>query len=79
MLEHVVGAHPVEDELCLIGHAHNMILHGVGEEAALVDELYEGQAGVLLQRILPLLHIKTKLSHFCHCNVKKYYKGVIEM
>ena len=32
-----------------------MVLHGVGEEAALVDQLDEGQAGVLLQRVLPLL------------------------
>ena len=55
MLEHVISAHPVEDELRLVGHPHNVVLHGVGEEAALVDELYEGQSGVLLQRVLPLL------------------------
>ncbi len=55
MLEHVICAHPVEDELRLVGHAHNVVLHGVGEQAALVDELYEGQPGVLLQRVLPLL------------------------
>ena len=32
-----------------------MVLHGVREEAALVDQLDEGQTGVLLERILPLL------------------------
>jgi hypothetical protein len=55
MLEHVISAHPVEDELRLVGHPHDVVLHGVGEQAALVDELYEGQPGVLLQRVLPLL------------------------
>jgi len=44
----VVGAHPVQDELGLVGHAHNVILARVRQQAALVYQLDEGQAGVLL-------------------------------
>ncbi len=65
VLEHVIGAHPVEDELRLVGHPHNVVLHGVGEEAALVDELYEGQPGVLLQRVLPLLESESESESLC--------------
>ena len=28
VLEHVVGAHPVQDELGLVGHAHDVVLSG---------------------------------------------------
>ncbi len=64
MLEDVVSTHPVEDELRLVGHPHDVVLHGVGEEAALVDELYEGQPGVLLQRVLPLLGMESASESF---------------
>lgn len=29
VLEDVVGPHPVQDELGFIGHAHDVVLHGV--------------------------------------------------
>ena len=44
-------------------------LHGVGEEAALVDELDEGQPGVLLQRVLPLL--RAQQHHELHDRVAR--------
>ena len=76
VLHHVLGPHPVEDELGFVGHANDVILHGVrqepntnrtrlksttsatnyhpirnqsGELPAFVDELDEGEPGVLLQ------------------------------
>lgn len=55
VLKDVVGAHPVQDELGLVGHAHDVVLHGVRQQPAFVDELDEGQPRVLLQRVLPLL------------------------
>ena len=82
VLHHVLGPHPVEDELGFVGHANDVILHGVrqepntnrtrlksttsatnyhpirnqsGELPAFVDELDEGEPGVLLQWVLPLL------------------------
>ena len=35
VLEHVVGAHPVQDELGLVGHAHDVVLNG-GNDTSLV-------------------------------------------
>jgi hypothetical protein len=49
VLEHVVGAHAVEDELGLVGHAHNVVLHGVRQQPPFVDQLDEGEPSVLLQ------------------------------
>jgi hypothetical protein len=49
MLEHIVSPHPVKDKLRLIGHADDVILHGMGKEAALVDQLDECEPSVLLQ------------------------------
>jgi hypothetical protein len=37
VLDDVVGAHAVEDELGLVGHAHNVVLHGVRQQPAFVD------------------------------------------
>ncbi len=54
----VISAHAVEDEVSLVGHAHNVILAGMGEQATLVDELDEREAGVLLQGCLPFLGAK---------------------
>ena len=32
MLVHVLGPLPVEDELGLVGHSHDVVLHGVAQE-----------------------------------------------
>jgi len=52
---HILGAHPTQNEVGLVGHAHNVVLAGVRQQPALVDQLDEREARVLLQRGLPLL------------------------
>ena len=54
-LQDIFCPHPVEDVLGFVGHPDDVVLHGVAEEASLVDQLHEGPTGVLLQRVLPLL------------------------
>lgn len=58
MFKYVVSSHPVQYELGLIGDPNDVISHGMGQQATLVDQLYERQPGVLLQRVLPLLGAK---------------------
>lgn len=48
MLEHVIGPHPVQYELGLISHAHDVVPHGVRQQPTLVDQLDERQPSVLL-------------------------------
>ena len=51
----IIGTHAIQNEIGLVGHAHNMILAGMRQQAAFVDELDERETGVFLQRRLPLL------------------------
>jgi hypothetical protein len=37
MFYDVVGPHPVEDELGFVGHADDVVLHGVGQQSTLVN------------------------------------------
>jgi hypothetical protein len=37
MFYDVVGPHPVEDELSFVGHADDVVLHGVGQQSTLVN------------------------------------------
>ena len=37
MFDNVVCPHPVEDELGFVGHADDVVLHGVGQQSALVN------------------------------------------
>ncbi|CAN8012285.1 unnamed protein product, partial [Ixodes pacificus] len=53
VLENVVRPHAVEDKLCLVGHPDDV--KGGSYTPSFVDELDEGEARVLLQRVLPLL------------------------
>ena len=55
MLLDVLGSHAIQNKVGLIGHAHNVVLAGVRQQSALVDQLNERQARMLLQRCLPLL------------------------
>lgn len=55
MFEYIVGPHPIQYELSLIGDPHDVISHGVRQQPALVDQLDEGEPRVLLQTVLPLL------------------------
>jgi hypothetical protein len=55
MFEHVVRSHPVQDELGLVGHPDDVVLHRVRQQSALVYQFDERQTGVFLQRVLPLL------------------------
>lgn len=65
MFQHIIGSHPVQDELGLVGHPDNVVLHGVREQPSLVDQLNESQPGVLLQAVLPLLRAQQhhQLNH----------------
>ena len=36
VFDDVVGSHPVKNELCLVGHPHDVVLHGVRQEPPLV-------------------------------------------
>jgi hypothetical protein len=55
MFLYVICPHAIENELCLVGHPHNMIPGGMGEQAAFVHQLDERQARMLLQGVLPFL------------------------
>ncbi len=37
MFDDVVSPHPVEDELGFVGHADDVVLHGVGQQSTLVN------------------------------------------
>ena len=37
MFDDVIGSHPVEDELGLVGNADDVVLHGVRQQSALVN------------------------------------------
>lgn len=55
MLQDIISSHPVQYKLCLIGDPDDVVPHGVREEPTLVYQLDEGEPGVLLKRVLPLL------------------------
>ncbi len=48
VLKDVVGSHAIEYELGLVGHPDDVVLHRVTQKTTLVDQLDEGEAGVLL-------------------------------
>jgi hypothetical protein len=37
MLDDVIGPHPVENKLGLVGHPHDVVLHGVRQQPTFVD------------------------------------------